>query len=215
MRKKTLADRLFPKTRQKLLSVLLLHPERSFFLSDLARHLQVGPSSLQRELGSLVSAGILKREAEGKHVYFQADPDCPVLPELQSLMIKTVGLVEALRQALQPTASDIRIAFVYGSLARGEALSESDVDLLVVGSIGLSRLSPLLRKVSHSLGREVNATVYSTDEFRRKASEHFLRSVLDREKLFVLGSRHELEEALGGETSRASSAQRGGARRTP
>lgn len=121
-----------------MLAATVMHPDRWWFLADLARHLGVSPSSLQRELQSLVEAGILIRREGGKHVYFQPDPNCPVLPELQGIMTKTLGLVDILRAAMAPFGEAIRVAFVYGSMARSEQLSESDVDLCqnVVGLLG-------------------------------------------------------------------------------
>ena len=215
MRNEKVADALFPRIRRDLLAHFLLHPERSWFLSDLARHLGVGPSSLQRELASLTEAGILIRRVEGKNVYFQADPDSPVAPELRGLMLKTVGLVDAIRDALKPLREEIDLAFVFGSMATGKDLASSDVDLLIVGSVKPSELTPRLRKLSDRLGRVVSPKVFPLAELQRRAGEHFLRAVIDSPKLFVIGSRHELEEALGGESSRKARDERRRDRRAP
>jgi DNA-binding transcriptional ArsR family regulator len=197
MRKRQPLDALLPRTRQALLAATLLHPERWWYLSDLARHLAVTPSSLQRELQSLTEAGILCRRREGNRVYFQANSDCPFLGELQSLLTKTVGLVEVLRKALTPFAARIAWAFIYGSMARAEALATSDVDLMVVGEVGLAELTPALRRAEKRLSRPVNPTLYTQAEFVTKltAGHHFLTSVVDGDKLFVLGSPHELQTA--------------------
>jgi DNA-binding transcriptional ArsR family regulator len=125
MRKSRALDALFPKTRQVILAATVLHPERWWYLSDLAKHLGVRPSSLQRELTSLVDAGVLRRRQDGNRVYFQAQPDCPFLPELQGLLVKTAGVVDTLREVLSPFAKRIDWAFVYGSMARAEELASS------------------------------------------------------------------------------------------
>lgn len=187
-------DSLLPRTRQAILVATLLHPEREWYLSHLAHHLGVRPSSLQRELAALTSAAILVRRVDGNRVYFRANPDCPFLPELQGLLIKTVGVAETVREALAPLAAGITWACLYGSVARAEELATSDVDLLVVGTVGLADLAPALRRAEQRLGRPVNPTVYSEAEFRTKLAtgDHFLTAVLDGTTLSLLGDRHEL-----------------------
>ena len=113
MRNKSLISALFPKTRQAVLATTLMHPDRWWFLADLARHIGVPPSSLQREMESLVEVGILLRRQEGKQVYFKPDPNCPILYELQGIMAKTVGLVDVLQDALSPFGKSIELAFVW------------------------------------------------------------------------------------------------------
>jgi predicted nucleotidyltransferase len=185
---------LLPATRIGLLTALMSRPERWWYLSELARSLQTTPSSLQRELAGLTVAGILVRRQDGNRVYYRPDPDCPLLPELAGLIAKTTGLVGVLQEALQPVASRIRLAFVYGSLPRGEAAADSDVDLLVVGRVGLKTLAPLLQQAAVRLGRPVNPTVYPPREFQEKlaAGHRFLSTVLADKKLFVLGSSRDL-----------------------
>ncbi len=84
-------DALFPRTRQNILAALLLSPERRWYLSDLAHHLHVPPSSLQREMASLADAELLCRETDGNRVYYRANPAHPLPPELQSIFAKTIG----------------------------------------------------------------------------------------------------------------------------
>lgn len=194
MRTSRALDALFPRIRQALLAATVLHPERWWYLSDLAKHLGVRPSSLQRELAGLVDAGILRRRRDGNRVYFQPNLDCPFLPDLQGLLVKTAGVVDALREVLGRFANRINWAFVYGSMARAEELACSDVDLMIIGQVGLAELTPALRCAEGRLGRAVNPTLYTREEFATKlqAGHHFLKAVLDGEKLFILGDPHEL-----------------------
>ena len=92
-----LLDSLTTRTKQRLLTATVLHPEREWYLHELARHLGVAPSSIQRDLAGFVQAGILKRRIHGNRAYFRADVDCPVFPEFRSVLLKTVGLVDVLR----------------------------------------------------------------------------------------------------------------------
>src|SRR2546427_5489214 len=194
MRKSKALDALFPRTRQAILAATLLHPDRWWYLSDLARHLGVRPSSLQRELATLVHAEILRQRRDGNRIYFQPNPDCPFLAELQGLMAKTVGLVDMLREVLDPFADRIDWAFVYGSMARSKELAASDVDLMIIGRVGLADMATAVRQAEGRLNRPVNPTLYSREEFATKlaAGHAFLRAVLDGEKLFILGDPHEL-----------------------
>jgi predicted nucleotidyltransferase len=175
----------------------MMQPERWWYLRDLAKHLGIQPSSLQRELSSLVKAGVLRRRKDGNRVYFQPDPQCPFLGELQGLLAKTSGLVDVLRDLLKRFSPSIELAFVYGSIARSQERAGSDVDLLVVGKVTLKDLSPALRRAEGKLGRPVNVSVYTRPDFEKKVREenHFLRTVLDGERLFIIGNERELAEA--------------------
>jgi predicted nucleotidyltransferase len=112
------------------------------------------------------------------------------------MVLKTSGLVGVLQEAL--THSGIRLAFVFGSMARGNGKAGSDVDLMVIGTISLRQLGKLLSGLAMKLGREVNPHVLPPEEFvkRRKTREHFITTVLSEPRLFVIGSEDELK-AMG------------------
>lgn len=197
--RKLLLDVLFPKTRQALLSAILLRPEKWWYLTDLAKHLGVRPSSLQRELASLVSGDLLVSRRDGNRVYYKVNPDCPVLQELQVLFVKTAGIADVVESSVKKFSDKIAVAFIYGSIARGEELSTSDVDLMIVGTVRLSDLVPSLKKAEKSLEREVNPTVYSTAEFSQKlkAEDAFIETVMADKKIFLEGNEHELQALAG------------------
>ena len=106
-----------------------------------------------------------------------------------------MGLFEVLQDALAPFQSRIVVAFVHGSVASGHQRPASDVDLIVIGTLGLSKLAPVLDAIEERLGRAVNASTYTVEEFGKKlaAKNHFLRAVLDKEKLFIVGTADDLE----------------------
>jgi predicted nucleotidyltransferase len=199
MRKSSVLTSLFPRVRCGVLAATLTQPAKWWYLSELADRLGTSPSSLQRELSSLVASGILAHRREGTRTYFKAETKSPVFRELQRLFEKTAGLVPVLEQMLRPFRDRIQCAFVYGSVAKGQEQALSDVDLMVIGSAGLSDLSPALRKAEERLGREVNATAYSLQEFREKISarDHFLAAVLRGRKQFVKGGQSDLDEIIG------------------
>src|ERR1035441_7336325 len=147
MRKLRTLDALLPKTRQGILAATLVQPEKVWYVSELARRMGVPSSSLQRELHDLSEVGILKTHRQGRMVYYQANTDSPVFPDLRGLLFKTAGLVDVLAEALKPLAARLRTAFVYGSVAAGNERSDSDIDLMIIGQVSPTELAlPLDRK---------------------------------------------------------------------
>jgi predicted nucleotidyltransferase len=197
MRSSRPIEALFPATRRVVLAALLLHADREWYFRDLAKHLGVQPSSLTRELKSLTQAGILRRREDGNRVYYRADAACPFLPELRGLMLKTAGLADVLRAALEPFAGRLVTAFVYGSIARGAELADSDIDLMVIGDTSRFELVKPLQAAERRLARRISSVVYKPAEFAKKAAsdDHFVQAVLDREKIFVVGDEDDLDRA--------------------
>ncbi len=193
--RKFILDALFPRTRQAVLSAVLLRPEKWWYLTDLANHLGVSPSSLQRELASLVDGDLLISRRDGKRVYYKVNQHCPIVKELQTIFVKTSGIADVINSSLRRFKGKIELAFIYGSVARAEELSTSDVDLMVVGDVGLADLAPGLIRAEKALGREVNPTIYSPQEFylKRKEGDSFVDTVLSDSKIFLKGSDRELE----------------------
>jgi uncharacterized protein len=186
---------LFGATRRRLLAWLFGHPDEAFYLRELLRQTGAPEGGAQRELAALTAAGILSRTERGRQVYFQANRDSLVFPELLSLLTKTTGAVDVLREALEPLAPRVAAAFVYGSAARNELRQGSDIDLMVVGDVEFADVAPVLRGAEAKLGREVNATVYPLSEFQAKIRDghHFLTAVLRAPYLLVIGSRDDVE----------------------
>jgi predicted nucleotidyltransferase/DNA-binding transcriptional regulator YhcF (GntR family) len=203
MRKSPILDALFPGVRQEILAATLLSPEKSWYLSELAAHLGTSPSSLQRELQALAKSGILDRKQDGRRTYYRAQTASPVFQELRALFSKTAGIIPLLNSELTRFGSKIKWAAVYGSVARGKEQTQSDIDLLVVGPVGMTEFLPALRRVEQQFGREVNVTRYSEAQFlaKRRGRDHFLNSVLEGKLITILGFPNELEKAAGGRQS--------------
>jgi DNA-binding transcriptional ArsR family regulator len=197
--RKSIQDALFPKTRQLILSALLLHPERWWYMSDLAQRIGVRVSSLQRELASLTAADLIESRKEGNRVYYRAQKASPVLKDLQRLLLKTSGLKEILERGLSKCLKKVPVAFIYGSMARGEELSSSDVDLFIIGDIQLMELAPVLKRLEGKLGREINPSIYSESEYIKKleSKDGFLQTVLADKKIFIKGDDAQLKILVG------------------
>lgn len=201
-----LLDALLPRTRQAVLAEVLLRPASACYLSELARRIGVQPAGLQRELRRLVAAGILTRREDGNRVYYEPAASCPILPDLRGLLTKTVGLADVLRDALRPFAADVAVAFLFGSVARGEERPESDVDVMIVGNPDRLQLSVALSAAREKLLRPINRIVYSPAELGRKFRDkhHFVCNVLEQEQVYLLGSRDDLDAILEGRSGPAA-----------
>ncbi len=137
--------------------------------------------------------GLIVRHRVGNQVHYKANDSSSIFPELKSLLVKTSGVAESLRQALVPLSDRISISFIYGSFAKGTENANSDVDLVIIGSGTFSEVNTALSEVQDKLGREINPSVYPVEEFVSKLSNgnHFLVSIVDEPKIFVIGSQDE------------------------
>jgi len=189
----SLAHQLLGQTRSAVLSTLLLHPESSLHVRELARLTGASAGSLHRELRTLTDLGLLVRQEVGRQVHYRANPDSPVFEELAGLLRKTAGVADVLRDALAPLASKVMFAFVYGSMAAGTERATSDVDLMVLGSAGFGDLARVLAGAQAALRREVNPTVMTPREFAQKLADDdgFARSVLKGPKLWLMGDEND------------------------
>ena len=192
--KEDISQTLFGKTRRAVLSLLYSHVDEAFYLRQIVRVAGVGLGAVQRELKLLSDAGIIQRIVRGRQVYYQANPQCPVFGELKALVIKTVGIAAIVQAALAPLTDRIRIAGIYGSIARSEEHRGSDVDLLVVGKVTFAEIVSALDQAQKTINREINPTVYPVDEFQSKlsAGHHFLSTIVEKPMFFLFGDKREL-----------------------
>jgi len=184
---------LLGRTRLAILSLLLPDPTRRLHLREIIRLAGVGQGSVQRELAKLARSGVLHKTREGNHTYYEANRTCPVFGELQGLVAKTAGIASSLRDALLPLSESIDHAFLYGSVARGEEGGPSDIDLMVVGDVSFFDVVAATSPLQETLGREINPTVFSRDEFRRRveADDHFVTHVMNQERTDLIGGDRE------------------------
>lgn len=190
---------LFGQVRSRVLGLLYGRPDQSFYVREIARGVDVSVGTVQRELEKLARAGLVVRTSSGNQVFYQANQQNPVFPEMRALINKTVGVFNVLRSALQPLSNEIVVAFVYGSFARQQETAQSDVDLMIVGKVKLDDVLAQLSRAEAALGRPVNPTVYSASEFRSKlaSGNHFVNALVKGEKVFLFGNEDELRKVGG------------------
>jgi predicted nucleotidyltransferase len=184
-----MADALLGEVRQAVLGILFVAPDEPLHVREIIRRAGAGQGAVQRELQRLHGAGLLVREERGNQVCYRPDRSAPVFAELRSLVLKTSGLANVLGEALRPVADSIAVAFVYGSIASGEASAASDVDLFVVGDVDDLALHEAIETAEQVLSRSVNYTLMSTSEFveRFAEPEGFVRRVLDGPRIPIIG----------------------------
>lgn len=184
---------LFPKVRAELVRLLFADPSKELHLRELSRLSQLALGTLQSEVRKLAAAELIVGRRDGNRLYYRANTAHPIFPELQGLALKTTGLREQLVAALHGLEG-VRLAMVFGSQAAGNARADSDVDLLVVGTVGLRALAPRLRPVSAALGREINPHVLAPETLAAKArsGDAFVTRVLAGPKLWIIGGTDEL-----------------------
>jgi len=178
---------LGPDTRRAILARVFLDPSREFHLRELVRLTGFAPRSVQKEVEKLVSADLLSDRRSGNRRYLRANDRHPLFQPIREIVLKTEGLADVLRDALGTRGIDC--AVVFGSIASRRTTAGSDVDLLILGTIGLREAVRRLGPAHDRLGREINAVVWSRDEFerRRAESDPFLQRILEGPVVPVIG----------------------------
>ncbi|WP_029148148.1 nucleotidyltransferase domain-containing protein [Methylophilus sp. 5] len=191
-----LSDVLFSEYRKRILGLLLLHPEQSYHVRELARLTHTSAGTLHKELSKLSDAGILQGKRVGNQQHYSANVQCPIFEELASIFRKTSGLVDVIAGALSSVKNQIQFAIVFGSVARGEQQANSDIDVMVIGDIGFGDVVTLLHDSQAILKREINPVVYSMASFKSRVEKNdsFIQAVLNKPKLFIIGTEYELRQ---------------------
>ena len=186
----SISSALFTDSQSRVLGWIFGQPGRAYHLNELRRLTGLGSASLQRELNRLAAAGLVDVQAVGNLRCFQANPNSPVYAELVALTRKTLGTVPVLREALQALLPSLQSAWVYGSVAKQTDTAQSDIDVMLVGEgLQLSQVLSALEPAEAQLGRKINPSCYSPQEFERRRAEpdSFVQRVLSQPVLPLIG----------------------------
>jgi predicted nucleotidyltransferase len=205
----SLAALLFPGYRRRVLGLLFLRPEEALHGRDIGRRTGLSSGALTRELKRLVDVGLLERESRGNQVLYRANRASPVFEEIAAILRKTSGMADELARTLVPLEDKIRVALVFGSMAKGSQEAGSDIDVLVIGDADFGSVVDALYPAQKSLGREINPKVFSAREWNAKvkAKSAFTTDVLRKPKVFLVGDEDELA-GLGGAKPRSNRTSR-------
>jgi len=190
----TLSSVLFTEYRSRVLGLLLLHPERSYYLREIARLTATVPGTLTREMDKLLEGGLLTVKKVGNQNHYQANRECPIYEDLSNILRKTSGLRDVLIAALLPLSEKLQSAFVFGSVASGKVNAKSDIDLMLIGDVSYAEVVPLLHPLQEQLGREINPKIYADKEWNKLMKDNgaFVHDVLSKPKLFIIGNEQQL-----------------------
>lgn len=195
--KVNISDALFSKVRQRVLGLFYGNPNSDYHTNEVIRLTQSGTGAVQRELKNLSSAGLIIIKQVGNQKRYQANRESPFFSELRTIVIKTFGLADVLKNALHPIANQIQFAFVYGSVAKQEDTAKSDIDLMLIGNnLTYADMFQLLQETEVKLGRKINPTFYSPKEWKDKLKDgnSFLIKILKQPKIFLIGEDDELNQ---------------------
>jgi predicted nucleotidyltransferase len=186
-----LGEVLFSKTQRQVLGLLFGNPDRSYYANEIVRLAGVGSGTVQRELEKLSVAGLLSVKRVGNQKHYQADRQSPIFEELYGIVLKTFGVGDVLRLAMAELAGQIKVAFVYGSVAKGTDKAHSDIDVMIISEkLTYDRVFSTLSPAESTLGRTINPTLYKPSEFREKLTgdSSFLSRVVEQPKIFLVGT---------------------------
>jgi len=190
MQSTSIADALFTKTQQRVLSLLFGKPDTSFYTNEIVRWANMGRGTITRELEKLASSGLLTLTRAGNQRHYQANHDSPVYKELLGIIRKTSGIADVLKQALKPIDEKIELAFVYGSIAKGKETFGSDIDLMLIGrGLNYNEVIELIMPAEESLQREINPTLFTPEEYQTRLDDgqSFLQRVMEQPKIMIKG----------------------------
>jgi len=209
-----LAGALFSGVQQKVLALLFMHPDRSYYTRQIVSALNSGTGAVNRELAKLERSGLVLVEKIGNQKHYRANRDAPIFHELQSILRKTIGLRDPLRSSLAPFADRIKAAFVYGSVAKGKDTARSDIDLMVIGDdITYSDIFAGVQEAEKTLARPINPNIMDSAAWRKRQAgkNHFVSSISKAPKIFIVGSEKDLMiERQSRELGQNRKAQSGG-----
>ncbi|MDO8518959.1 MAG: nucleotidyltransferase domain-containing protein [Deltaproteobacteria bacterium] len=182
------------RTRADLIAWFVMHPGESFYIRQLADLLHQSPTPVIRELDKLEKMGLVTSERKAHAKYFLVNTASPLFPELQSLVLKTVGAAGLLKQSFR-SFSSLVFVFIHGSFATQEAGPKSDIDLFLIGVMDQTELTKVIKKVEMRVGREIQCSLFDPKEFLKKLKENndFIRQVVKNPKVMIVGGENEFK----------------------
>lgn len=181
------------KTRKALFKLYFTNPETEYYLRELERTLNIPVSMIRKELVRLEGEGVFASHKKGNLVYYRVNKSYPLFEELNSIVFKTIGIQGLLKEALN-NIKGISVAFIYGSFAKSSEKAASDVDILIIGNPDEDKLVREINSIEKTIKREINYTLYTVDEFKKKKrrKDSFILDLLENPKIFLIGDKNDL-----------------------
>jgi predicted nucleotidyltransferase len=185
--------KLFSSTRAELLGLFFNNPEDRFYLREIARHIGKDAAGIKRELDKLVKIGLLAIEKRGVQKYYFANKNSPIFSEMKGLIFKTTGVQGSMKASLS-RLKGVKVAFIYGSYAKGAEKEDSNINLMVIGQANITELNDMVMGLEDKLKRDIDYLVFDEQEYRKRkdSKDPFIRELLKGKKIFLVGKEDEL-----------------------
>jgi predicted nucleotidyltransferase len=181
--------------RRKIILLFVYNQRKEFYLSEIARQIRTSPGTAQRELNKLLAADLVSFKKKGNLNFYRLNAGYALLKEVTSIVRKTIGIEVALKTELGRVGG-ISFAFIFGSYAKEDMRSDSDIDLYIVGRPKEDDVGRAVKKVEDTVGREINYRIADEAEFARKASTaSFIKDIISK-PVMILGKADDLTASL-------------------
>ena len=184
------------KIRQKIILLFVYNPDKEYYINEIARLIGTSAGNVQRELKKLSESGFLTKNSKGNAVYFKINRSNPLLPDIKSIVDKTIGLSHILEKELQKTEG-INFAFLFGSFVKGDFGQDSDIDLYVIGEINDGELYRKIRKAEEKINREINYHLATQEEFKKSLKKSFFHKEIVAKRALIIGNENEFRKLIG------------------
>ena len=187
-----LKDLFVSEVRVNILKTMLGNPSKPYHVRGLVRAVNTEINAVRRELANLIEIGLLRNRQSGNRIYYSVNTSSTYFPELLSLVSKEQGLGADILNNLKKLGN-IKFALVSHAFLRGRESSVLDVDLFVVGSPNTQLLSDIIRSQESKIGREINYTVMTEEEFifRKRRNDQFISKVMSQGRTMLIGDEEE------------------------
>jgi len=182
------------KTRVRMLELFLFFPEKNFYLREIARLVKENTNSVRLELKNLEKTGLIKKSKKGNMIFYEINKKSPIYEPLKIIFMRTESLGKFLEKSLKN--KNIKYALVYGSFASGKETEDSDIDLLIVGSIKQSDIVDDISRFERKMLREVNYVLWTEKEFKKRIKEknHLIVDIAEKPVIMILGDENEFRK---------------------
>jgi len=178
---------LSSKARAEVFRLLFDGTDKNLHLREIERLSSLSVTAISKELKNLVGLDLVIQTKDGNRINFKANTQHPIYSEIKNLVTKSCGFVSLLQERLSDPR--VKLAFIFGSIARRDEKATSDIDLFVVGDLGLREVSKLLCGAQEEIQREINPHVYKPETLSTKimAKDHFITQLMKDSKMYIIG----------------------------
>ncbi|TSC94774.1 MAG: nucleotidyltransferase [Parcubacteria group bacterium Licking1014_1] len=185
----------FTKNQTLILELFFRDPEKSYYFRQIGTLLNKEPGVFQKDIETLVKNHVLKSEYRANSRFFELNKDHPLFEEFKSIFFKTLGAEGKLKEIFKDI-KNVKITFIFGSYARKEENSLSDIDLMIIGNPNEDDFFGKISDLESKLSREINYRIFSEYNWQKRIreKESFILSILKNPKIFIIGNENELRK---------------------